>query len=57
MYTTGESSIPIIFPQQQELIIEARQICSQFLSDGWRGVGVSVRGSEESVYFSIGSVK
>lgn len=61
MYTTGESSIPIICPQQQELIIEARQICSQFLSDGWRGVGVracvSVRASEESVYFSIGSVK
>lgn len=42
MYTTGESSIPIICPQQQELIIEARQICSQFLSDGWRGVGVRV---------------
>lgn len=59
IYTTGESSIPIICPQQQELIIEARQICSQFLSDGWRrvGVSVSVRASEESVYFSIGSVK
>lgn len=33
----GESSLPIICPQPQELIIEARQMCSQFVPNGQGG--------------------
>lgn len=40
---TPQGVIPsIICPQQQELIIEARQMCSRFVSNGRRGVCVCV---------------